>query len=162
MSDNRESILARWYRLKTAAINEHSAPQAQTARPDSDFEDVDFSKLDINSDFVRFMDQDVPDTIRNQALQMLWASSDLIGKPDDLDDFLEDFTEQAKALSPELARSAYNIGAGFAMEDTNFYEAGNEEGVTEPKKVLQHTVEPEPKNRNTEISQAHSACADDI
>jgi hypothetical protein len=51
--------------------------------------------------------------LRTKGLKALWTSHDTISRPDDLDDYLEDFSEEAMALPPELARSAYEIGFGF-------------------------------------------------
>jgi Protein of unknown function (DUF3306) len=81
------------------------------------FADFDFGSLDFSSDFRRFMSETVPDGVRNRALQILWSSSDIIGRPDELDDYLEDFSEEAMALPAEVAKSAYRIGAGFVGAD---------------------------------------------
>jgi hypothetical protein len=78
---------------------------------------VDFSTLDFASDFVRFMKSGVPDEVRTKALRMLWSSHETIGRPDDLDDYLEDFSEQAMGLPAELAKSAYEIGRGFVTAE---------------------------------------------
>ncbi len=91
--------------------HEHSVPVNDS------FADFDFGSLDFNSDFKRFMSETVPDGVRNRALQILWLSNDIIGCPDELDDYLEDFSEDAMALPAELAKSAYQIGAGFVGDD---------------------------------------------
>ena len=153
MNDDRESFVARWARRKAGQPNDQEPlPSGQTVAAESDFDGVDFSALDINSDFTRFMRGNVPNSIRNRALQMLWASSDLISKPDDLDDFLEDFSEEAMALPPELAKSAYTVGAGFIGAAT---KSGEIEGDAAPANGTSHIAENEtetaPEN-DTEVA----------
>ena len=161
MNDNRESFVSRWSRRKASRPTDQKPPELeQNVAAESDFTDVDFSALDINSDFVRFMDKNVPDAIRNRALRMLWSSSDVIGKPDDLDDFLEDFSEEAMALPPELARSAYKIGAGFVMQEKSV-NTGRDGGEAETEKALRQ-AEAESGNQNSEVVQPPRTHADDV
>ena len=165
MNDNRQSFAARWSRRKASRLEDQERPElGQAVLAESDFADVDFSALDINSDFTRFMHDNVPDSIRNRALQMLWASSDVIGTPDDLDDFLEDFTEQAKALPPELARSAYKIGAGFVVQETKSDGTGgdNGEAEAEPEMILPQAPEVESEKQSPEVAQSRDTHADDV
>lgn len=117
---NREGFAARWSRRKlNPAVAEPAriteAAPAKTSAAES-FADFDFSSLDFNSDYRRFMAGPVSDAVRNTALQKLWSSSDLIAKPDELDDYLEDFREEAMALPADLARSAYRAGRGLFDE----------------------------------------------
>jgi hypothetical protein len=121
-SDGLASFLERWSRreLKQKA---GSNPRAAIAKrhPDPDptpneYADFDFSALDFNSDFVQFMRNQVPDNVRSRALRQLWLSSVVISRPDDLDDYLEDFSEEAMGQPVELARSAYQVGRGFASK----------------------------------------------
>jgi hypothetical protein len=122
---SHETFLERWSRRKREqnADQAHGppapAPTVRTpAAPSRDeFADLDFGALDFTSNFARFMRDGVPDDVRNRALQQLWRSTDVISRPDDLDDYLEDFSETAMALPPELAKSAYRIGQGFVSED---------------------------------------------
>jgi hypothetical protein len=46
----------------------------------------DFDALDFGSNYRQFMAANVPDSVRNLALQKLWSSSDIISQPDELDD----------------------------------------------------------------------------
>jgi hypothetical protein len=113
-----EGFLQRWSRRKREREHADTAasPRAE-AKADAPFADFDFEALDFTSDYRQFMGNNVPDEIRNRALQKLWASSDLIAKPDELDDYLEDFREAAKALPADLARSAYIVGCGFLDQE---------------------------------------------
>jgi hypothetical protein len=88
-----------------------------SAQPADEFASFDFNSLDFTSDYRRFLQAQVPDDVRNRALKMLWSSHETISRPDDLDDYLEDFSEEAMAIAPELARSAYQIGRGFSDAD---------------------------------------------
>ena len=120
--EDREGFLGRWSRRKLAPAAERTddpgtAPAAEAATNvaanEEAFADFDFASLDFSSDYRRFMTGSIPDHVRTRALQQLWTSSDLIARPDELDEFLEDFRDQAKALPSALARSAYRIGRGF-------------------------------------------------
>lgn len=126
-----EGFLQRWSRRKREReperIDAAASPSAE-AKADAPFADFDFEALDFTSDYRQFMGANVPDEIRNRALQKLWSSSDLIAQPDELDDYLEDFREAAKALPADLARSAYIVGRGF-MERR---EADERETADEP------------------------------
>ena len=124
--DDHESFLGRWSRRKLApAAGRTEEPEAApgdgtdstVAANDTAFGDFDFASLDFSSDYRRFMAGTVPDHVRTRALQRLWTSSDLIAEPDELDEFLEDFRDQAKAVPSALARSAYRIGRGFVDDE---------------------------------------------
>jgi hypothetical protein len=51
--------------------------------------------------------------IHRDHLRRLWTSEPAQFGPDDLDDYLEDFTEAARAVPLGLLGSAYVIGRGF-------------------------------------------------
>jgi hypothetical protein len=120
--DDHVGFLGRWSRRKLAPASRRTKEPgtvpadeaANVAANTEPFADFDFALLDFSSDYRRFMSGGVPDHVRTRALQQLWTSSDLIAQPDELDEFLEDFRDQAKALPSALARSAYRIGRGFA------------------------------------------------
>ena len=121
---SREGFLGRWSRRKrapaAARVDEPRSADAQsadaTAREET-FANLDFASLDFASDYRRFMANAVPDHVRNRALRQLWSSSDLIAEPDELDEFREDFRDEAKAIPAALARSAYRIGRGFIDDE---------------------------------------------
>ena len=125
-TSSAENFFDRWSRRKLARDAAPDPPVAGTAGDAGDaraFAGFDFSSLDLNSDFTRFMRDDVPDSVRNRGLKMLWASSAIISEPDQLDDYLEDFSEEAMALPAELAKSAYRIGAGFVSKSETAKDA---------------------------------------
>jgi len=124
MADEADKVggfVRRWSRRKLGT-NLDSGPtpkQESTLLADEgstvaeDLEQFDFDALEFSSDFTRFMRRDVPSHLRAKGLKALWTSHDTISRPDDLDDYLEDFSEEAMALPPELVKSAYEIGCGF-------------------------------------------------
>jgi hypothetical protein len=142
--DERESFIGRWSRRKLGP--EHERADAPTAAPSQDeagaaqgdaFADFDFATLDFASDYRRFMDAAVPDHLRTKALRRLWSSSEVIAQPDELDEFLEDFRDEAKAPSADMIRSAYRIGRGFVDEaasaETAVGEPATETEASEPR-----------------------------
>jgi putative acetyltransferase len=85
-------------------------------RPARDFSNFDFSKLDRNSDYTQFMAPDVPPDVRSKALSRLWLSDPILSRPDELHDYLDDFTDAAKVPKGRL-ETAYRIGRGFLSDD---------------------------------------------
>lgn len=86
-------------------------------QPAIDFENLDFDKLDGNSDYRPFMSANVPDEIRNKALNKLWLSDPVLSGPDQLSDYMEDFTDAARAVPPGLLKTAYKVGQGFLSDE---------------------------------------------
>jgi hypothetical protein len=82
--DRREGFLSRWSRrkLEREAASERP-PESSSEDP---FAGFDFDALDFGSNYRQFMAANVPDSVRNLALQKLWSSSDIISQPDELDD----------------------------------------------------------------------------
>src|SRR5690606_9847217 len=64
-----------------------------------DLEEIDFDKLDSTSDYKRFMDGNVPDEVRRKALSKLWLSDPVLGGPEQLSDYMEDFSDAAVAAT---------------------------------------------------------------
>ena len=107
-------------------------PQEKRELTEADFADVDFEALDYNSDYARFTAPGVPETIRNKALQKLWASDAVFTTPDPFQDYLGDYTDAAVAVPAGTLKTAYRIGKGFLTD----------EEVAEWEK-LGHPAEPE-------------------
>jgi putative acetyltransferase len=84
---------------------------------EADFADVDFEALDYNSDYARFTAPGVPETIRNKALQKLWASDAVFTTPDPFQDYLGDYTDAAVAVPAGTLKTAYRIGKGFLTDE---------------------------------------------
>lgn len=105
--------------------------RSEPERPTLDLENIDFDKLDSTSDYKPFMSADVPDEVRNKALNKLWLSDPVLSAPDQLSDYMDDFTDAARAVPTGLLRTAYKVGQGFLSDD----EAAEWDrlGRTEPK-----------------------------
>lgn len=84
---------------------------------EADFADVDFAALDFKSDYSRFMQQGVPDAVRNKALRQLWASDPIMANMDGLHDYWDDYTDAAVAVPAGTLKTAYRIGKGFLSDD---------------------------------------------
>ena len=125
MTDESEAFLSRWSRLKRTekqAGQDRAAPvpaeepgetDASTEAP-PDLPAID--SLDKDSDFSVFMQQGVPDDLRQLALRKLWRiSPDQI---DGLDDYDEDFTiieTIAKAVTSKAGKAKARAKGDTAM-----------------------------------------------
>ncbi|MEO0672899.1 MAG: DUF3306 domain-containing protein, partial [Pseudomonadota bacterium] len=90
--------------------------EAQDAEATESFDDVDFEALDETSDYTRFMGEDVPEDVKNQALSKLWISDPVFANLDGLTDYSEDFTDAATVPIGPL-KTAYKVGQGFLSDD---------------------------------------------
>ncbi|MGI9380699.1 MAG: DUF3306 domain-containing protein [Methyloligellaceae bacterium] len=97
---------------KTEGSQEDIDPEQN---PAEEFKDVDFDALDFQSDFTRFMGENVPDFIQRKALRKLWGSNPLLANVDGLNDYDDDFTDAAMAV--EAIQSAYKVGSGYLTEE---------------------------------------------
>lgn len=106
--------------VRSEAAETASARRPEAAggvpRPERDFSNFDFSKLDRNSDYTQFMAPDVPPDVRSKALSRLWLSDPILSRPDELHDYLDDFTDAAKVPKGRL-ETAYRIGRGFLGDE---------------------------------------------
>jgi putative acetyltransferase len=99
------------------------APADATAKPidkpltEEDFADVDFGKLDYGSDYGRFMQKGVPESIRQKALGQLWQSDTIFTQIDPFQDYAGDYTDAAVAVPGGMIKTAYKIGQGFLSDE---------------------------------------------
>ncbi len=137
-SDNEEGFLSRWSKrkgaaressdeednadgLETAAIgNDGDEPAIDGSSGEemldaSDFDDVDFDKLDESSDYTRFIKANVPASIQQQALRKLWTSDPVFEVLDGMNDYDEDFT--GTGLAGKVLKTAHKIGRGFVDDE---------------------------------------------
>jgi len=134
MTTDEKDFLSRWSRRKQAVREglvepepepEQPAVPAESAAPEPlvedvpadapAFDDVDFDALNYESDYTRFMAEDVPEMVRRRALRALWRSDPILANVDGLNDYDEDFTDAA--LVVENLASAYKPGKGYASDD---------------------------------------------
>ncbi len=80
---------------------------------EEDFADVDFDKLDMSSDYTRFMQKNVPEAIRQKALRRLWTSDPIFSSIEQFNEYGGDFTDKAVAVAPGTLQTAWRIGKGF-------------------------------------------------
>lgn len=109
-----------------------------------DLEEIDFDKLDSTSDYKRFMDGNVPDEVRRKALSKLWLSDPVLGGPEQLSDYMEDFSDAAVAATGGVVRTAYKVGQGFLSDEeaAKWDRLGRKEPVPPPAPA-QVSVSPE-------------------
>ncbi|MFM2421522.1 MAG: hypothetical protein RL291_52 [Pseudomonadota bacterium] len=141
-----QNFLSRWSRRKVAArrgepveevvepVDAGAAAEAHAADPvagqvgapgakgpraltEEDFKDVDFDALTYQSDYSRFLEKGVPESIRQKALQKLWVSDPLFTAVDPFQDYAGDFTDQALAVPTGALKSAYKMGQGFLSDE---------------------------------------------
>ena len=108
---------------RTDATDTLRAPRDGVAKPvekpltEEDFADVDFGKLDYGSDYGRFMQKGVPESIRQKALGQLWQSDTIFTQIDPFQDYAGDYTDAAVAVPGGLIKTAYKIGQGFLSDE---------------------------------------------
>jgi putative acetyltransferase len=91
--------------------------QGKRELTEADFADVDFEALDAKSDYTRFLQAGVPDSIRNKALRKMWACDTVFTTPDPFQDYLGDYTDAAVAVPAGTLKTAYRIGKGFMTDE---------------------------------------------
>lgn len=103
---------------QTAADAASEAPGTLPTRPQPAIalEDIDIEALDRNSDYTVFLQAAIPADIRRKALAKLWLSDPAIGGPEQLSDYIEDYTDAARALPAGALRTAYRPGQGFLTD----------------------------------------------
>jgi putative acetyltransferase len=104
-------------RSERGDVEPAAGPQEKRELTEADFADVDFDALDAKSDYSRFLQAGVPETIKNKALRRLWMSDALYTTPDPFQDYLHDYTDAAVAVPPGTLKTAYRIGKGFLSDE---------------------------------------------
>jgi hypothetical protein len=121
-----EGLLARWSRRKQAARKgEVEQPATAIEGDETQASDPpvgvpaereppdlpDPATLDASSDFKPFLKPGVPVESQRAALRRLWRLDPIYNRLDGLDDYCEDYTDQAKVVKG--MRTAYRVGRGF-------------------------------------------------
>jgi GNAT superfamily N-acetyltransferase len=109
-----QDVGSRSERTSNAALETKLAPETLS---EDDFADVDFETLDARSDYSRFMQPGVPDTIKHKALSKLWTSDPIFSSVDPFQDYGGDFTDKAVAMPIGALRTAYKVGRGFLSDE---------------------------------------------
>jgi hypothetical protein len=64
-----------------------------------------------------FLAPGMPDTIKQKALRKIWSTDPILSQIDPLQDYAEDFTDEAVAVPAGMLKTAYRIGRGFLSDD---------------------------------------------
>jgi len=162
MAERDEGVLARWSRRKQAARRgrvddgtpaEPPAPAAVAApaeakgeppepgAPPAELPDPD--TLDDPASVRAFMRDGVPADLRRRALRRLWRLDPAYNRLDGLDDYMDDYTDQARVVKG--LRTAYRVGRGFLEELKPAGDAGTgTEPATPAASVAGGAVDPAP------------------
>lgn len=140
-----EQFLDRWSRRKTATRPETKEQPAVAAEPAMDSPPLaespdtppeidpetlpDIDSLDETSDFTVFMQNGVPEALRNRALRKLWQTDPIFNVVDGLVEYGEDYTNIAAIA--ETIQSVYKVGKGMVDEadDDNEGDDDTDEAV---------------------------------
>ncbi len=125
--------------LKGEADGRHEGEENATtprALTEADFADVDFDALNYQSDYGRFMQAGVPESIRAKALHKLWATDTIFTQVDPFQDYAGDFTDKAVAVPGGLIKTAYKLGQGFLTDE----EAATWDRLGHPEKEAAHAA----------------------
>jgi putative acetyltransferase len=93
-----------------------AAKSAAKTLTEADFADVDFAALSYDSEYTRFMQPGVPESIRQKALSKLWHSDTMFTQVDPFQEYAGDYTDEAMAAKGAV-RTAYKIGQGFLSDE---------------------------------------------
>ena len=143
---NDERFLERWSRRKATARTDKAEqapadalepkaeaplPAENTAAPQAIDPDTlpDIDSLDENSDFSIFMQDGVPDALRNRALRKLWQIDPAFNVVDGLLEYGEDFTDLAAVA--EAVQTVYKVGKGMVSESDEPEETAKDESETD-------------------------------
>ena len=92
---------------KTDSSTKENSSTAQL----SDIPSLD--NLNSDSDFTRFLQSDVPASIKKAALRKLWLSDPVLANVDGLNDYDENFATMGLG---KLVKTAYQVGAGMVEQ----------------------------------------------
>lgn len=77
--------------------------------------EADLENLDCDSDFSKFMGEQVPEALRRQALRQLWRSDPVLANVDGLCDYDDDYTDAALAV--KVLKTAHRVGQGYLTDE---------------------------------------------
>jgi len=77
--------------------------------------EADLDNLTYDSDYTKFMGEQVPEALRRRALRQLWRSDPILANLDGLCDYDDDFTDAALAVT--TLQTAHKVGQGYLTDD---------------------------------------------
>ena len=131
-----EGFLQRWSRRKQATqegaelaeptadqqatVASEAPEQADTPETDATAEpppvtEADLENLNYDSDYTKFMGDNVPEVLRRRALRQLWRSNPILANVDGLNDYDDDFTDAAMVVAN--LQTAHRVGKGFMTDE---------------------------------------------
>lgn len=134
MSEDSGSRLSRWSQRKLAVRRGEAVEEAPRGerKPDTPAASAEQStegtppaaeetpvlppieELTRDSDYTMFLGKNVPESIKNAALQKLWRSDPVFAVLDGLNDYCEDYNATLEPIT--LAQTAYKAGKGYLDE----------------------------------------------
>ncbi len=168
MTTGGSGFLGRWSRRK--AETRHKAPEppvatapvpAETETDAAPAEDTpappelpDIESLGKDSDYTVFLQDGVPDEIRNLALRKLWLSDPEFNVCDGLDDYDEDYNI-IETIANKIAEAKDEAGKDEAK--------GGDDGAAQQKSEADETPPPQDSDeRAPEAPSPQTASADDV
>lgn len=140
MADGRdEGFLNRWARRKQRATHAQPAQPAEVHTPEpaepSEAERVEAEarrqelidslpepeQLGPEDDYTQFLQDGVPDDLRQRALRRLWKSNPVFANLDGLNDYDLDYTDAATVVAN--LKTAFQVGRGMVTKDEREAEA---------------------------------------
>jgi Protein of unknown function (DUF3306) len=141
--DEASSFLKRWSERKARSAEQAAfepvpetvptepAPASERAAPDGDPEnaagnepatdapppvtEADLENLTYESDYTKFMGENVPEALRRRALRQLWRSDPILANVDGLCDYDDDYTDAALAV--KVLKTAHKVGQGYLTDE---------------------------------------------
>ena len=170
MTDEAESFLRRWARLKS----EQSTPQApepappaslpQTASPAPEAQAVapedlpPIEELTAESDFTPFLRAGVPEELKRRALRKLWRSDPVFANLDGLVEYGEDFA--AAFRNPGPIATLFQIGRGMPGPDD--LEETQSAAEPKPDQAEEEAERDRATPKQSSSSDPPTAAADDL
>lgn len=77
--------------------------------------EADLEGLTYESDYTKFLGEQVPDALRRRALRQLWRSDPILANLDGLCDYDDDFTDAALAV--KVLQTAHKVGQGYLTDE---------------------------------------------
>ncbi len=174
MTGAGENFLGRWSRRKQAERDAVDAPATDNAEDGeataedgddaaidpADLPDVD--SLGKDSDFTVFMQDGVPEALRNRALRKLWTTDPVLANLDGLNDYDEDFgaimrigAEAMRRIAAEEARKAATVAKADDTEpDDSGADVADDGSGSAPESLSESAENITDSSRGTESSGA--------
>ena len=94
---------------------EGAADNEPTAEAPPEVTESDLENLTYESDYTKFMGEDVPEALRRRALRQLWRSDPILANVDGLCDYDDDYTDSALAVT--FLKTAHKVGQGYLTDE---------------------------------------------